>query len=258
MFFDLQFTQDKFFELLQDQIQRAIPLVTDEFPNPLGSGKLLIDHLNCTGVELFDTPAKTIQIQVPGGTANVNGNVLVVKIDVGATLVTRAAVLAAGNFGIPATTSVFGLWLKAEISATASAAGEIKLNVKPIELGSVIDVLTAQQKAALLAKMPAVGQTIALPDVAGQAMKATNAGLTLSGSTVMVRAELTSPSSASQAAWTSFFAGGCCRSAATGRSTCRRRFSSRSSTMRSPARSTRCRRRIRRWRCWRSRTRRGA
>jgi len=208
MFFDLQFQQDKFFSLLQDQVQRAIPLVTDEFPNPLGSGTLLIDHLNCTGVELFDTPAKSIAVNVPGGTANVNGNVLVVKIDIDATLVTRAAVLAAGSFGIPATTSVFGLWIKAEISATASAAGEIQLNVTPIELGSVIDVLSAAQKALLLSKMPPVGQTIALPDVAGQAMKATNAGLTLSGTTVMVRAELTAPTAGSQAAWTSFFAGG--------------------------------------------------
>ncbi|MEO8840964.1 MAG: hypothetical protein ABI591_02540 [Kofleriaceae bacterium] len=208
MFFDLQFTQDKFFALLQDQIQRAIPLVTDEFDNPLGSGKLLIDHLNCTGVELFDTPSKTIKVHVPGGTANVSGTVLVVKIDIDATLVTRDAVIAAGNFGMPAITSVFGLWLKAEISASASAAGEIKLDVTPIELGSVIDVLTASQKAALLAKMPAVGQTIALPDVAGHAMAATNAGLTLNANTVMVRAELSTPNASSKAAWTSFFAGG--------------------------------------------------
>jgi hypothetical protein len=208
MFFDLQFTQDKFFELLQDQIQRAIPLVTDQFDDPLGAGKLLIDHLNCTGVELEDTPSKTITINAPGGTANVNGNVLVVKIDIDATLVTRDAVLAAGNFGVPPTARLFTLWLKAEISARATAAGEIKLDVTPIELGSVIDVLSAQQKAALLAKMPAVGQTIALPDVAGHAMKATNAGLTLHANTLMVRAELSTPSASSKAAWTTFFAGG--------------------------------------------------
>lgn len=208
MFFDLQFKQDKFFELLQDQIQRAIPLVTDEFPNPLGSGKLLIDHLNCTGVEFDDTPKKTITIHVPGGTTTVAGNTLQVKIDVDATLVTRAAVLAAGNFGVPATTSVFGLWVKAEISAKATGAGEIQLNVTPIELGSVIDVLTAQQKHDLLVKMPTVQQTIALPDVAGHAMTATNAGLTLSANTVMVRAELSTPNAGSKGAWTSFYAGG--------------------------------------------------
>jgi hypothetical protein len=208
MFFDLQFQQDKFFELLQDQIQQAIPLVTDEFDNPLGSGKLLIDHLNCTGVEFDGTPNTTITIHVPGGTTTVPGKLLKVKIDVDATLVTRDAVLAAGNFGVPATTTVFGLWVKAEISAKATGAGEIQLNVSPVELGSVIDVLSAQQKQALLAKMPAVQQTIALPEVAGHSMKATNAGLTLSANTVMVRAELSAPDASSKGAWTSFYAGG--------------------------------------------------
>jgi hypothetical protein len=206
MFFDLQFQQDKFFELLRDQIQRALPLVSDELDSPIG-GKQLVDHLDCTAVELDDTPAKTITINGPNGSTTVPGNVLKVKISVAAKLAKRADVIAAGTFGVPSLTT-FGLWILAEISATASSGGDIKLSVTPVELGSVIDILTPQQKAALLSKMPPVGQTIALPDVAGHPMKAANAGLTLHANTVMIRAELNAPNNATAAAWTSFYAGG--------------------------------------------------
>lgn len=206
MFFDLQFSQAKFLELLQDQIQRALPLITDEFDNPIGSGKLLVDHLECNSVTIDDMPSKTITINGPNGPTTINGNVVKMKIDVDVMLTTREKAIAAGHFGIPELQK-FGLWVKAEISAKAATNGDIKLSVQPIELGAVLDVLTPKQKADLLAKMPSVDQTIALPEVAGHPMKATNAGLTLHNNVVAVRAELSAPDANTKSAWTSFYAG---------------------------------------------------
>lgn len=207
MFFDLQFSQAKFLELLTDQVQRALPLVLDEFDDPLGSGKLMIDHLDCSLAQVDSTPSKQIAINGPGGPTQINGNVLVVKLTIGASLTTRDKVLAAGHFGVP-DLQYFGLWAKAEISASAAANGDIQLAVTPIDIDSILaGLLTAEQRAQLLAKMPSVAQTVSLPDVAGHPMDAKNAGLTLVGETVAVRAELSNPDASTASAWTSFYAG---------------------------------------------------
>src|SRR5437762_2271125 len=111
MFFDLQFSESKFLELLTDQVQRALPLVTDEFDDPLIGQKVLIDHLDVSSVEIDDRPAKKVMIASPSGPVQINGTLLRLKINITAFLVTRAKVIAAGHLGVPSF-DTFGLWVK--------------------------------------------------------------------------------------------------------------------------------------------------
>jgi hypothetical protein len=206
MFLDLQFSEAKFLELLTDQVQRALPLVSDEFDDPLGSSdKLMIDHLDVTGITVDSSPSTTVTVAAPSGPTNITGKVLRLKIDIAASLTTRAKVIAAGHLGVPALQS-FGLWVKADVRARADG-GSLVLSVTPVEVGSVIDVLSDDTKQQLLANVPSLDQSVTLPDVAGHPMNVTNAGLMRVGDAIEILAQLTLPGSGTVEAWKNFFAG---------------------------------------------------
>ena len=206
MFLDLQFSEAKFLELLTDQVQRALPVVSDEFDDPLGgSDTLMIDHLDVTGIAVDSTPATTVTVAGPSGATNITGTLLRLKIDIAASLTTRAKVIAAGHLGAPALLS-FGIWVKADVRARADG-GSLVLSVAPVEVGSVIDVLSDDTKQQLLANIPSLDQSVVLPDVAGHPLNVTNAGLTRVGDAVEILAQLTPPVSGTVEAWKNFYAG---------------------------------------------------
>jgi hypothetical protein len=132
MFLDLQFSEAKFLELLTDQVQRALPVVSDEFDDPLGSSdKLMIDHLDVTSIAVDSTPSTTVTVAAPSGATNITGKVLRLKIDIAASLTTRTKVIAAGHLGAPALQS-FGSGSKADVRARADG-GSLVLSVAPVD-----------------------------------------------------------------------------------------------------------------------------
>lgn len=207
MFFDLQFSEAKFLELLNDQVQRAAPLIQDSFDDPLESGtKLIIDHLDVTSVETDDVVPATITIATPGGTSDIQGNKTRIKINITAKLTTREIVINAGHLNIPQIKRSFPLWVTADISATAGS-GQITLIIVPVAVGDLLNVLSAAQKQTLLAKMPSLNRQLPLPDVAGTAMNVFNAGITLHNGVIAILAEISAPNNASLQSWKNFFAG---------------------------------------------------
>jgi len=207
MFFDLQFSEEKFLELLTDQVQRALPLVDDAFNDPLDPNeKLVIDHLDVTGIESEGTVAASISIATPAGPTNINGNKVRIKINITAKLTTRQNAINAGHLNAPAIKRSFGIWVRADISASASA-GQINLAIMPIEVGDVLNVLGDTDKQALLAKMPSLDRALPLPDVAGEPLNVSNAGITTHGGVIAILAELSAPSASTKTSWENFFNG---------------------------------------------------
>lgn len=207
MFFDLQFSQAKFLEMLRDQVQRAVPLVTDTFDSPFGGDPLVIDHLDVNGVVSEGLKPATIVVAAPGGGANVNGNNIKIKINLTAKVTTRAQVISAGHLTPVGFLLPFALWVRAEISAKADQ-GAMVLVITPVQVGDDGGQLTAANAQALLAKIPVLTRAIPLPDVAGQSMTVSNAGITLANGVVAILAEISAPTASTVSSWNSFYAGG--------------------------------------------------
>lgn len=205
MYFELQFTQAKFLELLRDQVQRSFPAITKEFE--VSGVKRLVDHLDSEGVTIDGTRPEPMSIRVPSGSIQVPGQVVMVKINIGANLTAREAVIAAGNFGVP-NLEQFSCWIIADIRVVATSDGDIQLELVPTWFDTGIKNLVSNKtRQEVLASLNPPPQKISLPDIAGQSLVATNAGLVFHGDTIALRAELSAPSSTSQAEWTAFFAG---------------------------------------------------
>ncbi|MFN3656784.1 MAG: hypothetical protein ACK4UO_05955 [Pseudolabrys sp.] len=196
MFFDLQFSEAKFLELLRDQVQRALPLIDEEF-----SG-LVIDHLDVTSVAVDSLVPATIAIAVPGGTQNIQGNKVRIKIDITAKTTLLQNIINAGHLNGLASYLPFPVWVKADISASAKD-GEIQLAIVPVEAGG----LDADQNASLLAAVEPLVRALPLPNVAGKKLQVFNAGVTSHNGVIAIQAELTAPAGSSAGTWQSFFAG---------------------------------------------------
>lgn len=209
MFFDLHFKKDKFLELLRDQIQRALPLVTDEFASPVGGDPLVIDHLDVASVVAADAPpAATVTLQGPSGDVEIDTTAVEVLVGVNADLTTKANAIAAGHLGTPVIEfNNFAFEVTVHLSAGVDTDGSILLLADPVGIRDILGLLDDATLAALLDMLPSFSRPISLPDVAGTPLTATNAGLVLDGEVIALRAELTDPTNGSINAWESWFGG---------------------------------------------------
>lgn len=208
MFLDLQFQTSKFLDLLQDQIQRSLPLITDEFDSPLGGAPLLIEHLDVASVTA-DTapPATTVTISGPEESTDIDTEAVRFVVRVGAFLTTRENVIAAGHLGVPEVVFRFDFDVDVDLSAHVGAGGALVLDAVPSALRPVLDLLDDATIADLLRRLPSLRRPISLPDIAGRRLEATNAGLVSAAGTVALRVELGEPTAASVSAWRSWFGG---------------------------------------------------
>lgn len=193
VFMDLQFDKAKFFELFGDQVQQALPLVTDEFT--FENKQLIIDHLDVTGVESTDSPAASVTLQGPSTPFTVSTTAVRVQVSLDAALTTRDNVLNAGQLGVPKMEfDAFELVVDVDLGASA-VNGSIVLRATPVGFDAkYLKVLSEEQKQSVLDKLPVFDRKIDLPDVAGTALTATNAGLALHPSGVVaLLVELTPP-----------------------------------------------------------------
>ena len=209
MFLDLQFGLTKFLELLRDQVQRALPLVTQEFAVEQGP-TVIIDHLDVTSLKLLKGPTATVSLHGPGGgTFSASTTVPRIRITLKPSLTTRDNVIAAGHLGAPQLVfdGLESLLVDIDLSAVASN-GSISLLAKPANVSDTAQLLDDTQKQSILGQIPSLDRAIDLPDVAGTALTAVNVGLATHASGVVgLLVELTPPTAASVGAWQSFFAG---------------------------------------------------
>ena len=204
MFFDMQFSQAKFGELLRDQVERVLPLVTTTFDVPPFAEPLLIDHLDVASISGFTLQAATIAINTPGGSSNISGNKIRINIGITAKLALHSDVIAAGHLGIP-NTFAFPLTVVADISAS-TAGGMMTLNIAPVSI-STNGALTAAQEQGLLALLPSLNCSLPLPNIAGTVLTVSNAGVTAHAGVIAILAEISAPSNTTLQAWKNFFAG---------------------------------------------------
>jgi hypothetical protein len=214
MFLDLQFSLAKFLELIGDQVQRALPLVTQEFPidSKIISGglKVIIDHLDVTGLDLLPGTAASVTLHGPGGGSfTATTTVPRIQVSLKPALTTRQDVIAAGHLGEPALLpeGVTTLLIDIDVAAVASN-GSIVLQATPVSVSDTEGFIGDSQKLSILNQLPTLSRAIDLPDVAGTTLTAVNAGLaTHASGVVALLAELSAPTVASVAVWKAFFSG---------------------------------------------------
>jgi hypothetical protein len=209
MFLDLQFSLAKFLELLGDQIQRALPLVTQEFAIDQGP-KVIIDHLDVTGLKLLPGTPASVPLHGPGGGSfTATTTVPRIRVSLKPALTTRQNVIAAGHLGEPdlLLEGLITLLIDIDIGAVASN-GAISLQATPVSVSDTAGLIDTAQKQSILNQLPALSRAIDLPDVAGTTLTAVNAGVaTHSSGVVALLAELSAPTIASVAVWQAFFSG---------------------------------------------------
>lgn len=202
MFLDLQFSETKFNLLLQDQVQRVLPVVTD--PVTVLGTEFLIDHLDVTEVEIGPLQPRNISIEGPAGTTTVPGNAVRLIISVKAKLATSQAFIDAGHLGVP---SFLPADITVEADMTAQAgAGKMTLSIVPVSINTGGN-LTQQEEDELLAKLPSLNRDLPLPDIGGKALTVSNAGVTFHDGVIDILVELTPPSNGTVTAWTAFYNG---------------------------------------------------
>jgi hypothetical protein len=132
MFCALHFSVAKFLDLLGDQVQRALPLVTQEFPIDK-STNAIIDHLDVTGLELLPGTATAVTLHGPGGgTFTAMTTVPRIQVSLKPALTTRQNVVTAGHLVKPALLyeGLITLLVDIDIGAVASN-GSVSLSQPP-------------------------------------------------------------------------------------------------------------------------------